>query len=147
MQRPILMIAAILPLLAGCRDGPHAITAPDEAAAILEHQEAEAALFAVWDILDDPFVRELVEVLGVDERAFQKTARDMTAVHVLEDLRELSETLQLTAPRSPEREAGDEVLKAALDLILDDAARVAASHFEDETSPAGPVGRHIEEKP
>ena len=126
----------VLMLLAGCRDGP---TAPDEAAAILgRHSVASgAALIAVRDILDDPLVRELVEGSGLDKRAFQQMARDMTAVYVREDLRKL----QLTASRSPERDAEDEILKAALGLILDDAANVAASHFEDETSPAGPVGR------
>ena len=126
----------VLMLLAGCRDGP---TAPDEAAAILgRHAVASrAALLAVRDILDDPFVRELVEGSSLDKMAFQQMVRDMTAVYVREDLRKL----QLTASRSPDRDAEDEVLRVALGLILDDAASVAASHFEDEASPADPVGR------
>jgi hypothetical protein len=66
---------------------------------------------------------------------------DMTASYVREDLRALSEVIQFAGSSSPGGNAGDEVLKAALELILDDAAGAAESHFENELSPADHVGR------
>jgi hypothetical protein len=143
MRRTCLCAAVALTMLAGCRDGPTGVIAPEDTAASLERQElaSRAAFLAVHEIFDDPFVHELVDDLGVDGRVFHQATRDMTASFVREDLRELSERFHFAAPRSMERDADDEVLRAVLGLIIDDAASVAESHFEDVDSPTGPVGR------
>ncbi|HIF07515.1 MAG TPA: hypothetical protein EYQ64_11365 [Gemmatimonadetes bacterium] len=75
MRRTPSAAALALVLLAGCRDGPQAITAPVDPTGISGQREvaSKAALFAVWDILDDPFVRDLVEGLGADRDAYQQT--------------------------------------------------------------------------
>ena len=143
MRRTCLCAAVVLTMLAGCRDGPTGIVAPEDTAASLVQQDlaSRAALLAVQELFDDPFVRDLVEDLGVDGRVFHQATTDMTASLVREDLRELSEKFHIAAPGSMERDADDEVLRAALALIIDEAASVAESHFEGENSPAGPVGR------
>ena len=143
MRRTCFCAFVALTMSAGCRDGPTGVAPPEDTAASLEQQAlvSTAALLAVQEIFDDPFVRELADDLGADGEVFHQATRDMTAPFVREDLRDLSFKFRFAAPWSMERDAEDEVLRAALDLIIDDAARVAESHFEGEDSPAGPVGR------
>ena len=145
MRSTCLCAVVALTMLAGCRDGPTELAVADDTAASLEQQAlaSRAALLAVQDLFDDPFVRELADDLGAEGEVFHQATRDMTASFVRKDLRDLSERFHVAALRSSERDAedGDEVLRAALDLIIADAASVAESHFEDDSSPTGPVGR------
>ncbi len=82
----------------------------------------------VVQLLDDPFVRELMDGVGADAASLHDAARDAsisrTAAHVLT----LSRVLALTrsglsvSPDDREENPGDEVFRAALKLVLDDAA-------------------------
>lgn len=137
MRRTCLCAVVALTMVAGCRDGPDGMLVPEDTAASLEQQSlaSTAALLAVQEILDDPFVLELAGDLGDEGWVFHQARRDMTALHVREDLRALSARLRSASPRDGKRDADDEVLRAALDLIIEDAASVAESHFADQSGP------------
>lgn len=121
MRREIGVVTALLAVMVSCRDGP---TVPD---AIDENGAAElsaAQRSAIRDLVDDPFVRLLVE--SVEDSAMALRFRDallavsrgvtdgnLSAMHrVLTTARR-----ELIGPVNGE----DAVLRAAFELVLDDA--------------------------
>ena len=128
MRRKIGVVAVLLAVVVSCRDGP---TVPD---AVDENGAAElsaAQRSAIRDLVDDPFVWLLVE--NVEDSATALHFRDaLLAVsrgvtdgnlsamhHALTTARR-----QLIGPANRE----DAVLRAAVDLVLDDAEMSLENH-------------------
>ena len=56
-----LALAAILPLLAGCRDGPTTLTAPlEDGVAVTRVVQQTQPLSVLHDMFSDPFIHELI---------------------------------------------------------------------------------------
>lgn len=128
MRRKIGAVAVLLAVVVSCRDGPTVPDAVDEGGAA---ELSAAQRSAIRDLLDDPFVRLLVE--SVEDSAMALRLRDaflavsrgatvgeLSAMHrVLRAARE-----ELIVPANGE----DAVVRAALDLVLDDAATSLEHH-------------------
>ena len=124
MLRRFLPVAALLILFAACRDGPAGLTAPTdtEMAPQPDVTASANAVRTVVDMLDDPFVRELV--VGTRTERLYRAVRDVSAYgtdeHVVKLSRVLTETANgLLSIESDAQEDADEViLRAALELVL-----------------------------
>ncbi len=131
MRRRILAVAALLAVLVACRGGPAELVAPVEARTTVQPDVtvSQDAVTTVVQLLDDPFVRELMDGVGADAASLHDAARDASSIsrttaHVLT----LSRALALTRsglsirPDEGEEDPDDEILRVALELVLDDAA-------------------------
>ena len=130
MRRRILAVSALLVVLVACRDGPAELVAPVEAptAPQLDVTVSADAVRTVMDLLDDPFVRELMDGVGADAASLHGAARDASISRTTAHVLTLSRVLALTRgglsvrPDDGEEDPDDEILRAALELVLDDAA-------------------------
>ena len=129
MRRRILAVSALLVVLVACRDGPAELVAPVEAptAPQLDVTVSADAVRTVMDLLDDPFVRELMDGVGADAASLHGAARDAsisrTTAHVLTLSRVLALTRSGLSVRAHDGEEDlDDILRAALELVLEDAA-------------------------
>ncbi len=86
------------------------------------------AVRAAVNLLDDPFVRELMGGVGVHTESLHRAMRDAsvhaTEGHVLTLSRVLTATKSglFASAKDAEEDADEEILRAALELVLDDAA-------------------------
>ena len=131
MQRKIGAVAVLLAVVVSCRDGP---TLPDADGAA---ELSAAQRSAIRDLVDDPFVRLLVESVEDSAMALRlrdallavsrgATVGDLSAMHrVLRAARR-----ELIVPANGE----DAVVRAALDLALDDADS-SLEHHERTVEP------------
>ncbi len=130
MRQRILAVSALLVVLVACRDGPAELTAPVEGRTPvqLDVTVSQDAVMTVVQLLDDPFVRELMDGVGADATSLHDAARDAsvsrTTAHVLTLSRVLALTRSGLSVRldDGEEDPDDEILRAALKLVLDDAA-------------------------
>ena len=130
MRRRILAVSALLVVLVACRDGPAELIAPVEARMAPQPDVTVSAdaVRTVMDLLDDPFVRELMDGVGAHAASLHDAARDAsisrTTAHVLTLSRVLALTRNGLFARADdgEEDPDDEILRAALELVLDDAA-------------------------
>jgi len=131
MPTRILGIAMVLAGLVACRDGPEEVVAPTE---IRMGQGTNVTISVdvtriTMDAFDDLFVRELMHGLGIDMEALDRALRDLSTYRTEDQVIALSRILSTTRnglPSTPEEAGKDgdqEILWAALDLVLDDAAR------------------------
>ena len=128
MPRGILGVTVLLAMLAGCRDGPELI-APVEVGTPQPIVTASVdAVQMVIDVLNDPFVSELLGATGTHTEPVYTAARNASISETEEHLLKLSHILTATAGdllsiESDVEEGPDEgILRAALALVLDDAA-------------------------
>ena len=137
MRREIGAVTALLAVMVSCRDGP---TVPD---AIDENGAAEltaAQRSTIRDLVDDPFVRLLVESVEDSAMALRLsdvllavsrgvTDGNLSAMHrVLTTARG-----ELIVPADGE----DAVVRAALDLVLDDVETSLENHERTVEPTAG----------
>lgn len=129
MTRGIPTLPVLLVLFVACRDGPTQLAAPVETGMAPQPDVTVSAhaVRTVTDLLDDPFVRELMDGArartDVLDGAVQDASRYGTPRHILALFSALTVTrsrLVLNDDRAEENE--DEwILRAALTLMLDDA--------------------------
>ena len=130
MPRPILAVTAVLAMFVACRDGPAELTAPVEARMAPQPDVTVSAdaVRTVVDLLDDPFVRELMDGVGAHTESLYRAVRDASIYKTEDQVLTLSRVLTATKSglfaSAEDAEAGpdEEVLRAALALVLDDAA-------------------------
>ena len=134
MLRKIGAVAVLLAVVVSCRDGP---TVPDAVDAGGAAELSAAQHSAIRDLVDDPFVRLLVE--NVEDSAMALRLRDaLLAVSRGATVGELSGMHrvlraargELIGPANGE----DAVVRAALDLVLDDA-ETSLEHHERTVEP------------
>ena len=79
--KKILSITTLLVLFVACRDGPVELTVPVEArtAPQADVMASVNALRTVTEMLDDPFVRELVRGSGSHAELLYSAVRDVSA--------------------------------------------------------------------
>ena len=133
MPRRILAVSALLVVLVACRDGATELADPVQARTA-PHPDAMVsvdALRTVTDLLDDPFVHELMDRVGprIGE-SLHSAVRDPSVTEAEGDI--LAQSRILTAARSQllapadgdavEEDPDALILRAALVLVLDDAA-------------------------
>ncbi len=85
-----------------------------------------AAVRTVVNLLDDPFVRELMDGVGAQTEWLHRAVRDASIYETEDHLLTLSRVLTATRSgllaRVEDEGADEEILRAALALVLDDAA-------------------------
>ena len=129
MRRRILAVSALLVVLVACRDGPAELTAPVEARMAPQPDVTVSAdaVGTVVDLLDDPFVRELMDGVGADAESLHGAARDASISRTTEHVLTLSRVLVLTRnglfarTDDGEEDPDAEILRAALEVVLNDA--------------------------
>ena len=128
MPRCILGVSVLLAMLAGCRDGPE-LQAPMEVGTPQPIVTASVdAVQMVIDVLNDPFVSELMDGVGAYAESLHKAVRDASIYGTQDQLLTLSRVLTVTRSGlfaigdNAEQDPDEEVLSAALALVLDDAA-------------------------
>ncbi len=129
MRRRILGVSALLVVLVACRDGPAELTAPVEAPMAPQPDVTMSAdaVQTVVELLDDPFVRELMGGVRVHTELLYGAARDAsiygTEDHVVTLSRILAATMSelFASADDAEEDADEAILRAALALVLDDA--------------------------
>ena len=125
MTRGMPTLPALLALLVACGDGPTQLAAPMEAG--VAFTPSAEAMTAVLDLLDDAFVRELMDGARVRTDLLDGAVQDAsyygTPRHILALSSALTDTRNRLVPSEDDAEEdGDEViLRAALTLMLDDA--------------------------
>jgi hypothetical protein len=125
-----LLAMALLVVLVACGDGPVEVVAPVENRTAVQPEATvspDAVAMAV-QLLDDPFIRELMYGLRADDEPLHAAVQDAsfsrTTAHVLA----LSRVLLLTRSGlfvradDAEEDPDDEIHRAVLELMLDDAA-------------------------
>lgn len=130
MPRQILAVTSLLAVFVACRDGPTELAAPVEARMAPQPDVTVSvdAVRTVVNLLDDPFVRELMDGVGAHTESLHRAVRDAsvygTEDHVLTLSRVLTATRSglLASAKDAEEEPDEEILRAALALVLDDAA-------------------------
>ncbi len=132
MRRRILAVSALLVVLVACRDGPAELTAPVEARMAPQPDVTVSAdaVRTVVDLLDDPFVRELMGGVRVHTELLYSAARDASIYGTEDHVVTLSRILAATrgalfaSADDAEEDADKVILGGALALVLDDAARL-----------------------
>ena len=130
MPRPILAVTAVLAMFVACRDGPAELTAPVEARMAPQPDVTVSAdaVRTVVDLLDDPFVRELMDGVGAHTESLHRAVRDASIYKTEDHVLTLSRVLTATrsglfaSAEDAEEDADDEIVRAAFALVLDDAA-------------------------
>ncbi len=124
MTRGILTLPILLALFVACRDGPTQLAAPVDTGAFTASAEI---VTAVVDLLNDAFVRELIDGArartDVLDGAVQDASRYGTPRHILALSSALTVTRNRLVPSDDDAEEEDDevILRAALALVLDDA--------------------------
>ena len=126
MRRHILAATTVLAVFA-CRDE---LVGPVEDRTIVQPEVTVSAdaVTTVVQLLDDPLVRELMDGVGADAASLHGAARDAsisrTTAHVLTLSRVLALTRSGLFVRADDggEDPDDEILRAALKLVLDDVA-------------------------
>ncbi len=129
MRRRILGITALLAMFVACRDGPAELTAPEEGRTAVQPEVtvSQDVVTAVVDLLDDAFVRELMDGARARTDVLDGAVRDASHYGMPRHILALSSALTVTRSRlvlndGPAEENEDEwILGAALTLMLDDA--------------------------
>ena len=131
MQRRILAVAAVLPLLAGCRDGPTTPIVPLEDGVAPTHLvDRTDALSVLRDLFDDPFMHELIETASARSlgRGFDDVAVSAARGDILAASRALTAARHtLTSAVSGDAEDEDHdvaILRDVVELVLSDAERI-----------------------
>ena len=128
MQRPLLVIAVVLPLVAGCRDGPTTLIAPLEDGVVATHVvERAQTLSVLHDMFADPFMHELIETASAPS-----LGRSFNVVATSGDISSASRALAATRYVLPTDlgGTGDDqdhdlaILRDVLELVLSDAEEV-----------------------
>ncbi len=130
MRRRMLAVSALLVVFVACRDGPAELVAPVESRTAVQPEVtvSQDAVTTVVQLLDDPFVRELMVGVGADAASLHGAARDASISRTTAHVLTLSRVLALTRGElfvradDGEEDPDDEILRAALELVLDDAA-------------------------
>ncbi len=130
MPLQLLAITALLAVFVACRDGPAELAAPVEArmAPQTDVTVSVDAVRTVVDVLDDPFVRELMDGVGAHTESLHRAVRDASIYKTEDQVLTLSRVLTATrsglfaSAEDAEEDADEEILRAALELVLDDAA-------------------------
>ncbi len=129
MRRRILAVSALLVVLVACRDGPTELTAPVEGRTPvqLDVTVSQDAVTTVVQLLDDPFVRELMDGARARTDVLNGAVRDASRYGMPRHILALSSALTVTRNRldlsdDPVEDNEDAwILGAALTLMLDDA--------------------------
>ncbi len=127
MPRQILAITALLAAFVACRDGPAQLAAPVEALQT-DVRVSVDAVGTVVNLLNDPFVRELMDGVGAYTESLHRAVRDASIYKTEDQVLTLSRVLTATrsglfaSAEDAEEDADEEILRAALALVLDDAA-------------------------
>ncbi len=143
MPRQILAVTVLLAVFLACRDGPAELTAPVEARVAPQTDVTVSvdAVRTVVDVLDDPFVRELMDGVGAQTELLHRAVRDASINGTEDQVLTLSRVLTVTRSRliasanDAEKNPDEEILRAALALVLDDAATLL------ERPPAEELGK------
>ena len=130
MRRRILAVTALLVVLVACRDGPAELVAPVEAgmAPQIDVTVSVDVVRAAVNLLNDPFVRELMDGVGAYTESLHRAVRDASIYGTQDQVLTLSRVLTATKSGlfaigdNAEEDPDEEVLRAALALVLDDAA-------------------------
>jgi len=129
MPRGILGVSVLIAMLAGgCRDGPELIAPMEVGTPQPIVTTSVDAVQMVIDVLTDPFVNELLDATGTHTEPVYTAARNASISETEEHLRKLSRILTATAgdllsiESDVEENPGEVILRAALALVLDDAA-------------------------
>ena len=130
MPRRILHVSALLVVLVACRDGPTQVAAPVQALTAPQPDVTVSvdALRTVTERLNDPFVRELMDGVGAYTESLHRAVRDASIYRTQDQVLTLSRVLTATKSElfairdNAEEDPDEEVLRAALVLVLDDAA-------------------------
>ena len=128
MPRRILVVTTLLAVFVACRDGPADLAGPVEARMAPQPDVTVSvdAVGTVMNLLDDPFVRELMDGVGAQTEWLHRAVRDAsiyeTEDHVLTLSRVLTATRSGLLASAEDEGADEEILRAALALVLDDAA-------------------------
>ena len=130
MPQRILAVTTLLVLFVACRDGPVELTVPVEARMVPQADVMASvnALQTVTEMLNDPFVRELVRGAGSHTELLYSAVRDVSAYRMEEQVEKLSQVLTATkralfaSAEDAEEDPDGEIVRAALALVLDDAA-------------------------
>lgn len=129
MPRRTWTVLSLLVVLVACRDGPEQLAAPARDGPATQPQPAPShdELTAALQLLDDPFVRELMRGVGTHTRSLDDAARDVVTSPTTEHVLALSRVVTLakhrlsTAANDGEDNPDREILRAILELVLDDA--------------------------
>ena len=129
MRRRILTVSAVLAMLVACRDGPAELTAPVEARTAVQPEVtvSQDAVTAVVDLLNDAFVRELMDGARARTDVLDGAVRDASHYGMPRHILALSSALTVTRSRlvlnddKAEENEDESILRAALTLMLDDA--------------------------
>ncbi len=129
MRRRILAVTALLAVFVACRDGPAELVAPVEGRTAVQPEVTVSAdaVTTVVQLLDDPFVRELMDGARARTDVLDGAVRDASRYGTPRHILALSSALTVTRSRlvlndGPAEENEDEwILRAALTLMLDDA--------------------------
>ena len=124
MTRGIPTLPVLLVLFVACRDGPTQLAAPVDTGAFTASAEI---VTAVVDLLDDAFVRELMDGARARTDVLDGAVQDASRYGTPKDIRALSSALTVTRSRlvlnddRAEENEDEWILGAALTLMLDDA--------------------------
>ncbi len=129
MRRRILAVSALLVVLVACRDGPAELVAPVEGLTAVQPEVtvSQDAVTTVVQLLDDPFVRELMDGARARTDVLDGAVRDASRYGMPRHILALSNALTVTRNRlvlnddRAEENEGEWILRAALTLMLDDA--------------------------
>ncbi len=129
MRRRILAVSALLVVLVACRDGPAELVAPVEGLTAVQPEVtvSQEAVTTVVRLLDDPFVRELMDGARARTDVLDGAVRDASRYGMPRHILALSSALTVTRNRlvlNDDRAKENEdawILRAALTLMLDDA--------------------------
>ncbi len=129
MRRRILAVSALLVVLVACRDGPAELVAPEEGRTAVrpEVTVSQEAVTAVVDLLDDAFVRELMDGARARTDVLDGAVRDASRYGMPRHILALSNALTVARNRMvlnddrAEENEDEGILRAALTLMLDDA--------------------------
>ena len=143
MARQILAVTALLAVFVACRDGPAELAAPVEARVAPQPDVTVSvdAVRTVVNLLDDPFVHELMDMVGprIGE-SLHSAVRDPSVTEAEGGILALSRILtaarsQLLTPAdgdAVEENPDAVILRAALVLVLDDAATLLEKPLPSE---------------
>ena len=129
MRRRILAVSALLVVLVACRDGPVELVAPVEGLTAVQPEVtvSQDAVMTVVQLLDDPFVRELMDGARARTDVLDGAVRDASHYGMPRHILALSSALTVTRSRlvlnddRAEENEDEWILGAALTLMLDDA--------------------------
>ncbi len=132
MRRRILAVTALLAVFLACRDGPAELIAPVEGLTAVQPEVTVSAdaVTTVVQLLDDPFVRELMDGARARTDVLDGAVRDASHYGTPRHILALSSVLTVTRNRlvlnddRAEENADDWILRAALTLMLDDALKL-----------------------